>query len=395
MLSFDNMKKKHGNITTVGQQLKKSSDMVMQQTFVNDVQTKLCYLYDYYHDDQPDEEYGYDPSLSTTKIPVMAKFIVKSYVTIAKDEPDYHLQFAPNDWNNQTFKRDWFDRYDRLGIRTPTGFYVDIANDRGVYEKWLILYIEDGNQFIKLGLLKCNYRFMWIEDNGINRYKRKVWGINRSQNSYTSGIYYSDKTTVFDDQDKFILPWSPITSEIKHDMRMFVSMLQEQPTVWRITKVNNTSPKGIIYITGKQDAFNEHQDYVNLETGEMFADYYQKAVIPTEEEKEDSTTIVIPEGYINLRCTIAQLKVGGSYRSITATCFSKDDVDITESYKKFNWEYTIDDKDVSGLIDMVEIDVNKIKIKFIGDEYYLGKVLTVKCKSDTLTGELQLNIVAL
>lgn len=186
MLSFDNMKKIYSNVGTIGQQLKKSSDMVMQKTFMNDIQTKFCYLYDYYHDDQPEKSNGYDPSLSKTKIPVKAKFIVKSYQSIAKDEPDYHIQFAPDDWNSQSFKPDWFEKYKDLGIEFPIGLYVDISNDRGVYEKWIIVYAESANQFPKFGVLKCNHRFMWITDDGINRYKRKVWGINRSQNSYTS-----------------------------------------------------------------------------------------------------------------------------------------------------------------------------------------------------------------
>lgn len=35
-------------------------------------------------------------------------------------------------------------------------------------------------------MLKCNYHFQWIEDNGIERIKRQMWGVERAQKSYTS-----------------------------------------------------------------------------------------------------------------------------------------------------------------------------------------------------------------
>ena len=82
MPSFEDMKNLYANVGSHGQQLKDMADMVMQQTFDNDIQTKLCYIYDYHHDDQFDEGLsGYNPALSRTKIPVKLKFIVK-HVTV-------------------------------------------------------------------------------------------------------------------------------------------------------------------------------------------------------------------------------------------------------------------------------------------------------------------------
>ena len=88
---------------TIGNQIKDMSDFGMQETWYNDPQTKTCYIYDYYHDDQFDEtrRSGYDPSLSKSKIKVDLKFIVKEYKSLAKDDPEYHIQFSPNDYNNR------------------------------------------------------------------------------------------------------------------------------------------------------------------------------------------------------------------------------------------------------------------------------------------------------
>ena len=32
----------------------------MEQTFDHDIQAKKCYIYDFYHDDQPDKKSEYD-----------------------------------------------------------------------------------------------------------------------------------------------------------------------------------------------------------------------------------------------------------------------------------------------------------------------------------------------
>ena len=117
MLSFDDYKRINNNVGTIGQQLKIMSDEVMQATFDNDIQTRQCYIYDYYHDDQTDKEYGYNPALSKTKIPVKLKFIINAYKSMAKDDPEYHIMFEPNVWNSMSCKPDWFTKnYEKFGV---------------------------------------------------------------------------------------------------------------------------------------------------------------------------------------------------------------------------------------------------------------------------------------
>ena len=125
MLSFNNMKKIYSNVGTVGQQLKAMSDEVMQETFDNDIQTRQCYIYDYYHDDQADMEYGYNPALSKMKIPVKLKFIVKTYKSMAKDDPEYHIMFEPDIWNSMICKPNWFvNNYQKFGVEFPIGLAI-------------------------------------------------------------------------------------------------------------------------------------------------------------------------------------------------------------------------------------------------------------------------------
>ena len=125
MPSFEDMQRHYQSTGSIGQQLKVMSDMVMQQTFDNDIQTKLCYLYDYYHDDQPEKLDGYDPSLSKTKIPVELKFIIKEYKSASKDDPEYHIQFEPDVWNSMSCKPDWFvEGYQKYGVKFPIGLII-------------------------------------------------------------------------------------------------------------------------------------------------------------------------------------------------------------------------------------------------------------------------------
>lgn len=411
MLSFDDMKKRYDNVGTIGQQLKVMSDEVMQETFDNDIQTRQCYIYDYYHDDQADKRNGYNPSLSRTKIPVKLKFIVKSYKTIAKDEPDYHIMFEPDVWNSMSCKPDWFVKnYEKFDIDFPLGLYVDIPDDRGVYHKWIIVYDEVANQFPKFGVLKCNYLFTWIENDGVYRHKRKVWGVDRTQNSYTSGVWKGDKFQIFEEQDKFYLPWNMITSELKHDMRLFISMFQKKPYVYIITKVDNISPKGIITFTVKQDEFEPDHDFVCLDPlsedyGDMYADYYSSDIEPCNNDEEldcdnlnyDKCTMVIEAVNDNVKL--------GTSKVLIAKIYDAENNDVTNDYSisECTWHFELEQSEimqeeliiVDDTYSLIDGNKFKCKFKFNGDEQYLGKNINVTCQIENMSANISLDIVTL
>lgn len=406
MLSFDDMKKMVGSAGTIGQQLKEMSDDVMQETFDNDIQSRLCYIYDYYHDDQPELESGYNPALSKTKIPVKLKFIVKTYKSMAKDEPEYHIMFEPNVWNSMSCKPDWFVKnYQTFSVEFPVGLYVDIADDRGVYHKWIICYLEVANQFVKCGVLRCNYRFAWIENDGIYRHKRKMWGVNASQSSYTSGVWRDRITATYDNQDKFFLPWNPISAELEHDTRLMISMLKKKPWVYRITKVDDTATRGLIVFTMKQDKFEPEHDYVCMDPdsedyGEMYADYYASDVLPVEPDEKD--ILVVESANSNVRLGVSKV--------LTAKVYDSEKNDITEMYKNSECIWTFKLVQVKTKNDLIFIEKTwleeyeennkqkyrfKCKFKFNGDEQYLGHNIEANCTIDNLSENVSLDIVPL
>lgn len=193
------MRYMNGGLTN-GQELKVMSDYVMQETMDNDIQTRRCYLYDIYHDNRPDACYdidGYDDD-DCEKHAVDCKFIVKTYKSVSKDDPEFHIMFAPDEWNSHSCVPSWWStldspiNYRELDIRFPIGLYIDIPDDRGIYNRWLIVYDEVGNQFVKFGVLRCNHRLQWITEKKNARYVREQWCVEKTQNSSNRRVMFGN-----------------------------------------------------------------------------------------------------------------------------------------------------------------------------------------------------------
>lgn len=178
---------KTNNAQTMGQALKNDSDYLMESTWNADPQSKKAYIYDYFHDDQPEKARGMTYE-HTTKTPIDVKFIVKSYQSIDKDQVEFYIQFRPSqkfDFEEGDdlyyFETDYRRKYKSY---FPIGLYVDIPDSNCIYEKWMIVGKEYANQFQKFLILPCDYQLMWIEKRGQNRIKRKMWSVLRNQSSY-------------------------------------------------------------------------------------------------------------------------------------------------------------------------------------------------------------------
>lgn len=376
------------NYLTLGEKLKSDSDMVMELTWDNDPQSKVAYIYDYSHDDQPEikDHMTYE---NTTKTRVDIKFIVKSYQSMDKDQVDYYIQFKPSAKFDFTegdelyyYERDFRKKY---GADYPIGLFVDIPDDRGIYHKWLICRDEPANQFPKFLVLPLNYHLYWIEQNGDKRIKRNMWCAIRQQSSYTSGSYVDKVFSRPDNQTKLWFSMNSITEKFWYsddddkNMRLIVSAPIKQPVTWRITKCENAQPLGIQKLTLYQDRFNEHTDYVNLETGEMYANYFDSEIAPTE-----PSTPTTPPSSITARisASTSTIKVGGSYKNLTVNLFNDSNEDITDEYADatFTWTCDIDNEYwTDKVIWRVGTEYNQKKVKFPSDTSVIGKILMVKC----------------
>ena len=388
---------KTNDAKTLGQIYKEESDFLMEETWDNSITSKTCYIYDYFHDDFFTDEHGITRSLAegmtyenTNKTKIDAKFIIKSYQSMDKDQVEYYLMFRPsqpvrfNEGDDLYYYETDFRK--RYSATFPIGLWVDLPDDRGVYHKWLICRNEPANQFPKYLILPANYELMWVEKNNEKRIKRRMWCVLRQQMSYTSGVYVDRVFGHTDNQNKLILPMNSITEKFWYtdddskNMRVIVSALMENPTVWKITKCESASPLGLQKLTLYTNFFNEHTDYVNLETGEMYANYFDSEITPI-----DPSTPTTPPSSITAKisASTSTIKVGGSYKNLTVNLFNDSNEDITTEYTDatFTWTCSVDDEDWTDKVTWrVGTEYNQKKVKFPNDSSVIGKILSVKCK---------------
>nr|DAD94492.1 MAG TPA: hypothetical protein [Siphoviridae sp. cttFh17] len=384
---------KNNGAKTIGQIYKEQSDWVMEQTWDNDIQSKICYIYDFYHDDQPRLAEGMTYE-NTTKTRIDAKFIVKSYQSMDKDQVDYYIQFKPTQKTHFSegdelyyFETDYRKKYHNDNF---IGLFIDIPNDENIYEKWMILRTEPANQFPKYLILKCNYELMWIENNGTEKIKRRMWSVLKMQSSYNSGLWTDLRFTSQENQDKVWLPLNPITEKIWYtnesskNMRVLVSSFTDNAIAWQISKVENAQPLGVQKLTLYQDFFDQHRDYIEKDSDGniigMWASYFDSEIVPT-----DPSTPTTPPSSITARisASTSTIKVGGSYKNLTVNLFNDSNEDITTEYADatFTWACSIDNEDWTDKVTWrVGTEYNQKKIKFSNDTSVIGKILSVKCE---------------
>lgn len=392
MPSFEEIQKMYqavGMSGTVGENLKNISDDLMDLTWDNDIQSKKCYIYDYFHDDQKELSYGMTYE-NTTKTPIDAKFIVSQYGSISQDQVEYHLQFRPR--QKLTFEENddlyYFetDYHRKFKVQFPIGLYVDLPNDMGVYEKWMIVQKNIGNQFIKYSILPCNYHLEWIERDGHRKIKRKMWAVLRLQSSYNSGLWTDTYMTKQENQDKIWLPLNRITEKIWYstdqnkNMRVLVSAYTDRPVAWKISKVENTQPIGIQKLVIYQDYFDQNKDYIEKDSNGniigMWADYHDSDIEPIE---PDPITNKLNSEIIS---STPKIKVGCTYKLLTLKIYDDDHNEITDNYSDatFSWKCSVDEEDLTEKVTWFVVKSNnQIKIKFPNDRTYLDHILDIVC----------------
>lgn len=396
---------KNNGAETIGQIYKNESDFLMEQTWASDIGSKVCYIYDYFHDDQPElkDHMTYE---NTSKYRIDAKFIVTQYGSIGKEQVPYHIQFKPSQKIEFEVSDDLYyfetDYKKKFNIQFPNSLYIDIPNDRGVYEKWLIINTEKGNQFIKHNVLPCTYLFEWIEENGQNRYKRRMWGCERRQQSYSKGVSTGSHISSLDNASKAYLPLNSITENINYvgengvNQRMIISAKTKHPLVWKLTKLENTNPLGILDLTFEQSAFNPRSDFIEKDSEGnivgMWADYNQST----------SPTLIVSNAesiYGEISASTSILKVGGTYKTLTLHLYDNQGNEITDRYSEaeINWSCFISDEgakiDLSDAVIWLDGKAfNQIKIKFPDNRQYLGKILNIKVAVGDIEAETRLEL---
>lgn len=182
-ISFSDYGQWLGGHTTNGRARKAISDMVMLNTWSQDIQSQTAYLFDYTRDLQSEEALvlnNLHPQDDPYKIPIDIKFIRHGTQTYKQDPITFWLQMQPGQECNVPYYDEVLGK--RYDATFPIGLYVAIKDEAGKYNRWLVVAKAnyEGNQFPTFEILRCDYVFQWV----FNHKKYQCAGVLRSQNSY-------------------------------------------------------------------------------------------------------------------------------------------------------------------------------------------------------------------
>mgnify|MGYP007069861327 CR=1 FL=1 len=206
-------------------------------------------------------------------------------------------------------------------------------------------------------------------------------------------------TLGLDNVNQIWLPINDITERIHYlsedneeNQRLIISTLKPNPSVWFVSKIQDLNPRGILKITYKQTVYDNHTDYIDWDTGDMYADYYVNDITP--QDDIESTDITAQITAIN-----NHLKLGGSYKLLTVKFFDEDNTDVTSDYigtlSQENWKCFIDDEEYTEnelITWLTQSENNQIKIKIGKDLSLLSKILKIQCIVNDIVGEIELEL---
>ena len=332
---------KNNGAKTIGQIYKEQSDWEMENTWDNDEQSKLCYIYDWKHDDSPNMNIGMTYE-NTTKTPIDAKILVSKYGSIDKDSPTLQCQFKPSQKEYFTEEDELFyveeyrHRYHLDDIFV--GMYLDVPDKKMVYHRHLICMKDVEQNFQKYFLLPCDYLLQWVQTKAEKRYKRSMWCVLKSQSSYNSGLWTDYYTTSQQNQELLFVPTNEISDTIYYvsegndnNQRLIVdvpnySIENWTPNTWVVSKVERVNVRGRTKLTLYQKPFNSNTDYIEKDengivTG-LWANYFG-GTVPTESLIPTTPLFSITA---KVSASTPTIKVGGSYKSLTVNLFDNSNI---------------------------------------------------------------------
>ena len=127
----------------------------------------------------------------------------------------------------------------------------------------------------------------------------------------------------------------------------------------------------------------------------MWANYFNSNINPTPIDQDTP----LPSSFITSTITVTgkpQFRIGGSAKTFTVT-FKNEEGEPISDHDPGVWSFYIDNELFSSnLIELTSLDdVFKIKVKFLGDDSYIGKILTIKNTSEEITASLDVEILPL
>ena len=311
------------------------------------------------------------PIVDDDDIPVYAKYNVKSYHNITGDEVAYLLQFRLEDIKN------------RPDIKV--GSYVQIPNELGEMEWWLIWHLDDRPQFRQFSIVKCTYVYKWTSFNDGHRVVHQCLGVTRNQNNYNSGCWLDYTFEVVEQQHVMLMPSNDDTNILTYNTRMLVSNEGRYPPItWKISKVQPSVVNDTVRFTMTQEQYNASTDSYEL----MIADYKKSYVEPEYIEVEEIPTISPLEITYSGKPTV---RAGGGFKKFTLK--TRADGKLVDAIEDVEWNVEFPDGDLKKL--ETSIAGNIFKVKCLNDYSLIGKTFTVNAKSASGSKSIIIEVASL
>ena len=340
----------------VSEMLRMQSNMVIEQTWDRDPNYRRVYVV---------RVNSGLPEVTEEHELIDVKFNVKTYSNITSDEPSYWMQFRHGEEK----------RHPDIGI----GSYVYMEDEDGEWKWWMIQHLDERPAFRQYQILECNYTFKWITDGKIYN----CLGIQRVQQSYNSGSWDGDRFTFVDNITSAIMPTNDDTLTIGYNHRFMITDPRRPiPLVWSVSKIEDSTPLGLIEFKFTQETYSPTLDNKEL----MLCNYYNSEIEPEPPISEAPPKYPASITYNGAAPTI---KVGGSYKIFTPV-FHDESVTVNK--------WTVSDEDGDIMSDTanytIEYDGSQLKLKVSRNYYLINKVLTVQVDgSDGSTAELKVEVV--
>lgn len=210
-----------------------------------------------------------------------------------------------------------------------------------------------------------------------------------------SGIWVEYKTSTVEDVQKVVLPLTRVTEHLYYNQRIIIdNKVLTEPRTWVLSKVNRLSSNGTVVLTFAQDQFDQHKDYIELDSNGnvigMWADYYAINAEPVE-DKPPFRQIHSAITYSGVK---PEIKIGGRYKKFSVTFYDGEE---PIKHREGNWAFYIGNTQVPELVSVKEqLDPATIEVKFLGDEKFLGKTLTIEyISNDKISSSIDVDIVSL
>lgn len=310
------------------------------------------------------------PVVDDNDVVLYAKYNVKSYYNITGDAIDYLLQFRLDDLKN------------RPDIRI--GSYVQIDNELGDSEWWMIVATDDRPQFRQFYILKCTWIYKWVSWKDGHRVIHECLACSRKQNSYNSGVWLDYTTQTVENQEVFWAPTNVDTQTIAYDTRFIKSDDGRMPPlIYQISKIEDTATRGITKFTMTQEMYNPAKDNVLL----GIADYHESVVEPILPETEETPT----ESPLEISYSgKPAVRAGGGYKKFTLK--SRVDGELVDATEDVEWSV-----DFGGNEDKLDCIVQDhiFKVKCKNDYSLIGSTFTITAQTEHSSKSIITEVISL